>query len=190
MDSEYLRRLKDWVDQEIVAAGSQNKLAAKLKMSHATLTKWKSGNLKHGLDDSSINAIATYRGETSTETRAWLEGKTENLKDPVIEAVRNASFPSLVYAMEIGLERIKVYMETVSPSPEGRVYTMKNFNKVSLGMTQVEVEAVLGKGAVVSKSEILGQESVILQWTNSDGSNITLDLLDGKVNSVNQFGLK
>jgi transcriptional regulator with XRE-family HTH domain len=100
LDLSYLERLRTWVEQEIASSGSQNKLAERLGVKHQTLIKWKTGNLKNGLDDSSIGAIAQYRCESPDATRAWLEGRTLPIEDPLLVAIQNASLPSLIAGMK------------------------------------------------------------------------------------------
>lgn len=57
-------------------------------------------------------------------------------------------------------------------------------------MTQTEIEKLLGAGKLVSSSSAMGTELKILQWTNSDFSNITVTLMNEKLNSKAQFNLK
>ncbi len=67
---------------------------------------------------------------------------------------------------------------------------MQDYDKIKPGMSLAEVEKILGKGKVVSKSQIVNQQMVIKQWTNKNFSNIQVTFLDDQVNSAMQVGLK
>ena len=111
VDTGYLERLKTWVESAIEAADSQNKLAAQLGVKPPTLIKWRNGNLRNGLDDSSIQAIARHRAESAEVTRAWLEGKELLIEDPLLNAVRTASLSSLISGMKAIAHRLEVLTE-------------------------------------------------------------------------------
>lgn len=117
IDPGYLERLKTWVEREITISGSQNKLAARLNIKHPTLIKWKTGNLKNGLDDSSIQAIAKYRCEPPEQTRAWLEGKELPVEDPLLSAIQSASLPSLIAGMKAIAYRLESLLGESSMPP-------------------------------------------------------------------------
>lgn len=138
-----LERLKGWVQAEISRVGSQNKLAAMLGLKHQTLMKWKNGNLKKGLDDSSIAAIARYRGESPHQTRLWLEGREVNAPHPLVQAIQDAPIEIVFEVLETGFKRAKAYASTVDKSADSRIAIVPSaYNN----HPDVEVVMNVGKG--------------------------------------------
>jgi hypothetical protein len=76
------------------------------------------------------------------------------------------------------------------PGSSGKTLSMKDYNRLKEGMTKAEVEKVLGAGQVAGTSSGGGLQMEILTWTNPDFSSISVTLMNGRVNSISQFGLK
>lgn len=71
------------------------------------------------------------------------------------------------------------------------VQTEQSFNRVGyerlvLGMSVTDVEAILGQGAETYRSSV----KVILVWANDNGSKITVTFENNKLVTKEQFGLK
>ena len=58
--------------------------------------------------------------------------------------------------------------------------TQENFNKVQDGMTEAEVQAILGAPATSSEVDILGVSGTASTWRAND-AEITIRFLNGKV---------
>ncbi|MEO0457340.1 MAG: hypothetical protein AAF152_12285 [Cyanobacteria bacterium P01_A01_bin.114] len=69
--------------------------------------------------------------------------------------------------------------------------TLSEYEQIASGMTQAEVESILGKGEEISRVGIEGTpKTVMYQWTNADGGNMNVTLQGGEVVQKAQFGLK
>lgn len=79
--------------------------------------------------------------------------------------------------------------ETTESTDDKRV-TLADYEALEMGMTLADVEEILGTGTEVSRSEVAGIESRIVQWVNPGGANITIALTNDEVTSINQFGLQ
>ena len=69
--------------------------------------------------------------------------------------------------------------------------TQENFNRVQDGMTEAEVQAILGAPTTSSKVDVLGVSGTASRWTSSD-AEITIRFLNGKValKSFDKSGVK
>lgn len=64
------------------------------------------------------------------------------------------------------------------------VVSEAKYNQVSEGMTYSDVRSIIGvAGKQISRSDIQGTRMEIFMWANSNGSNMTLSFIDGKVSS-------
>ena len=68
--------------------------------------------------------------------------------------------------------------------------SLEKYNRLKDGMTFEEVTAILGEGAEMSKTEILGSSVTSYQWRGPEFAQITASFQNGKLNSKSQFGLK
>lgn len=80
------------------------------------------------------------------------------------------------------------------PAPLPKI-TQAVYSQVKPGMTLTEVETVVGiKGKEVSSSttELAGQTTTVQTylWSNTDGTNMSLSFINGKLSSKAHFGLK
>lgn len=67
--------------------------------------------------------------------------------------------------------------------------TAAMYNKLKEGMTLQEVTDILGPGTEKMLVIEGGKEKITMGWENSNGSSITLTLLEGKVVKINNLGL-
>jgi hypothetical protein len=66
--------------------------------------------------------------------------------------------------------------------------TMANYEKVATGMSQQDVEAILGPGKEQGSTAVAGTSAKVVTW--QDGRKlISVTFVDGKVMSKTQFGL-
>lgn len=81
--------------------------------------------------------------------------------------------------------------DNLPPTLSGsKAVTLKMFNKINEGMTTKQVTDILGEGTprvMVMKD---GKKEIMMGWDNSDGSNITVTLLDGIVTDKDDLMLK
>ncbi|MDX2215481.1 MAG: outer membrane protein assembly factor BamE [Oculatellaceae cyanobacterium bins.114] len=78
-----------------------------------------------------------------------------------------------------------------SPSPTASEITLEKYNQIKAGMTQDQVEEVLGKGTEMSRVEMPNVPvTVVYMWQNPNGSNMNVTFQGGKVVTLAQFGLK
>lgn len=79
-----------------------------------------------------------------------------------------------------------------SAAPQSAGITMNQFNRIDNGMSQSDVERVLGgPGQEMSRVTIPGApETVMYMWSNKDGSNMNVTLQDDAVVMKAQFGLR
>jgi hypothetical protein len=69
--------------------------------------------------------------------------------------------------------------------------TLANFNRITLGMSFADVNAILGSGKEISRFESSSFTATAFQWEEPDGiGNAMISFQDGKVSSKHQFGLK
>ena len=66
-------------------------------------------------------------------------------------------------------------------------YTGDQFARLEPGMSAAQVDAIMGGGGQSSKSETDG--SLVRQYMNQDGSNVTVSFLDGKMVTKAMVGL-
>jgi len=74
----------------------------------------------------------------------------------------------------------------------GNPLTTANYEKVQTGMSQAEVEAVLGKGEETSSTSLGGQSGKSLMWKDKSdpAKNVVIMFMNDKVMSKAQIGLK
>lgn len=78
--------------------------------------------------------------------------------------------------------------QSSSTSGGGATYTADQYEQLSTGMTIDDVDGIMGGGAATSESEFNGQTMQIYMYVNSDGSNVTVSFVDGKLNSKTKAG--
>jgi hypothetical protein len=71
----------------------------------------------------------------------------------------------------------------------GDQVTKKMFHQLSEGSSLSEAEEILGKGTETMRQILSGEESVTYQWSNSDGSGITIVIKNGKAADINDLML-
>lgn len=67
---------------------------------------------------------------------------------------------------------------------------MEKYNKIETGMDYNKVKEILGDGELMSISEVVGSNTSIYSWVNSNGTNMNVTFQDGKSTAKAQFGLK
>lgn len=73
---------------------------------------------------------------------------------------------------------------------EGGSISKTSYDKISVGMSKVEVEKILGeKGEQNSESNVAGTTGEMVSYGTSIASNIVVVYIDGKVQSKAQSGL-
>lgn len=69
--------------------------------------------------------------------------------------------------------------------------TMKDYNKLSIGMTYNQVKGILGEGQLISESEYISNDkSDVYSWVNRDGTYISIVFVNDILSSKVQFNLK
>lgn len=68
--------------------------------------------------------------------------------------------------------------------------TLVMYNKLKEGMTLEEVTDIIGPGTERMLVSVEGKEEAIIGWDNSDGSGISITLLDGEVIKKTKMMLK
>lgn len=89
-------------------------------------------------------------------------------------------------------------VEKVQPKAYKPVVTMAKYNRIEVGMSQEVVISIIGtKGVEEARSYMEGVpgvmksiETIIVAWTNKDGSNMNIIFQNNVVFQKAQFGLK
>lgn len=69
--------------------------------------------------------------------------------------------------------------------------TMKDYNKLSIGMAYNQVKGILGEGRLISESEYISNDkSDVYSWVNRDGTYISIVFVNDILSSKSQFNLK
>ena len=77
--------------------------------------------------------------------------------------------------------------------PQATTITAAEFNQISTGMSQADVEAIIGgAGQLISENEIAGTRTQMFQWEGEGGfgANANAMFQDGKLIQKAQFGLE
>lgn len=76
------------------------------------------------------------------------------------------------------------------PVMQNKRITKDMYSRIKTGMSCQEVFTILGEGEELSRSEIAGHTTVMYQWQNWGGPNMSVTLQNDAVTMKAQYGLK
>ena len=77
-----------------------------------------------------------------------------------------------------------------APKPKRRYITLREFNRLEIGMPYKEVVKMLGReGKEDSRIELLGTTTTTYEWSEGLGRTVVLQFEDGRLSNRMQFGL-
>ena len=88
-------------------------------------------------------------------------------------------------------EAARVANEAKAKSAKADPVTVEKYHQVQTGMNYNQVVGIIGvKGVELSRVEIEGISTVVVSWSNRNGSNMNVTFQGGQVVAKAQFGLK
>lgn len=124
-----------------------------------------------GILGDGVEEVSSEAGGIKTISYSWKNTDGSNI--------------SVMFQGNQAITKAQAFLESMNAK-----VTLEQYNKVNNGMSYDEVKAILGDGQLISQSSMLGIESQIYSWINSNGSNMNVTFQGGKVETKAQINLK
>ncbi|KHD38718.1 hypothetical protein NL50_04270 [Clostridium acetobutylicum] len=131
-----------------------------------------------GMNYKSVENILGVSEKTGqiNDKRELMNHQWKNSDDSYIVVITKNNY--VVSKIEIGLEKINANISRVK------------YKKISRGMSYEKVKNLVGKGELLSETNLMGSNSKMYQWVNSDGSSMNITFTNGIVDYKTEKKLK